>query len=135
MGRSRSLADKLNHLFATVIPAGRGAYTNDEVADATGLSKSAVQYLRNGERTNPTMQTIEKLATFFAVPPSYFFDTADAIRIEEQLDAMVLLAALGRENVRRVAARLHRLSDPDLFILDQFVDRFLQAGGEPGAGP
>jgi hypothetical protein len=46
---------------------------------------------------------------------------------------MALLAALGRENVRRVAARLHRLSDPDLSILDQFVDRFLQAGGEGGA--
>ena len=132
MAAGRSLADKLNRLFTTVVPAGRGPYTTEEVAHATGLSKSYVQYLRNGDRDNPTKQTIEVLAAFFGVPVAYFFDDAQTARIDDQLDSLALLAALRREDVRRVASRLQQLSGSDLSMLAAFVDRFIKdrdAGG------
>jgi transcriptional regulator with XRE-family HTH domain len=133
------LADKLNHLIERVVPAGRGPYSSEEIAQATGLSVSYVRYLRSGARDNPTMQCVEALARFFGVPPAYFFDDDEAARIDLQLDQLTLLAALRRDNVRRVAARLGGLSDPDLAILSEFVER-LHPGGSgssdsPGSGP
>jgi transcriptional regulator with XRE-family HTH domain len=127
MPPQRTLADKLNRLFTTVVPAGRGPYSSEEVAQATGLSVSYVRYLRSGERDNPTKQSIEALATFFGVPPAYFFDDPDEVdRIDRQLDNLALLAALRRANVRHIATRLKDLSDDDLAMLSEFVNRFLR---------
>jgi transcriptional regulator with XRE-family HTH domain len=127
MPPQRALADKLNRLFATVVPAGRGPYTSEEVAHATGLSVSYVRYLRTGDRDNPTKQSIEALAKFFGVPPAYFFDDPKEVeRIDRQLDNLALLAALRRPSVRDLAARLKDLSDDDLAMLSDFVNRFLR---------
>ncbi|WP_371484888.1 helix-turn-helix domain-containing protein [Kitasatospora sp. NBC_00315] len=82
---SGTFAEKLDHLFRTVHPAGRGPYTLQEASEAigagagegrAGLSASAIQKLRIGTKTNPTMRTIESLARVFGVAPQYFFDDA-----------------------------------------------------------
>ncbi len=65
--------------------AGRGPYSLQEASDAigaragegrSGLSASAIQKLRTGSKTNPTMRTIESLARVFGVAPQYFFGDA-----------------------------------------------------------
>ena len=69
-----SLADKINQAFATLHPAGRGPYSNREVATwfvqhgEPGEPTISVNYLamlRSGERNNPTVRHLRALARFF----------------------------------------------------------------------
>ena len=126
---SRSLAEKLNHLFATVRPAGRSPYTHAEVGAATGLAPTHIGYLRSGERDNPTVRTLEALAKFFGVPVAYFFGDADAERIDEQLErlraAAGLQQALRRDGVEQLATRMGDLSDGGIAAISQLVDLLL----------
>jgi hypothetical protein len=51
---SSRLAQRLNHLFATVHPLGRGPYTNEDVVSAIrgqggDIFKQYIAYLRKGE--------------------------------------------------------------------------------------
>ncbi len=100
----RSLADKLNHLFATVRPDPDREYSNEHVAAAiraTGISisQSYIWQLRKGKKTNPTLRHLQALAEFFGVPAAYFVDDATTDRVTEQL------AVLASEQ-----ARLHEAS-------------------------
>jgi transcriptional regulator with XRE-family HTH domain len=75
----QTLADKLGHLFQTVVPAGRGPYSVEEVAktitdSGVPISGSYIWLLRKGQRDNPTLRHLTALARFFGVPPAYFFD-------------------------------------------------------------
>ena len=97
MGESanRSLAGRLNHVFATVRrPDGR-EYSNEQVAQAVAdvgvtISQSYIWQLRKGKKSNPTLKHLQALGDFFGVPPAYFFDDGVADRIDEQVE---LLAA------------------------------------------
>jgi transcriptional regulator with XRE-family HTH domain len=131
-----SLARKLNRLFETIHPAGRGEYSPEEVAKAIAdsgegsISPAYIYLLRKGQRDNPTKRHLELLAGFFGVTPAYFFDEEAAERIEQQLD---LLAAFRDGNVRRLAARASGLSPRSLTSILQMVDaaRELEGLGEP----
>lgn len=92
---SRSLASKLNHLFATLRRPDGKEYTNEQVADAVRstkivktISHSYIWQLRNGVRDNPTYRHLRGLAHFFEVPVSYFFDDDLSERIDEKLAAI-----------------------------------------------
>jgi transcriptional regulator with XRE-family HTH domain len=126
---ARTLADRLNHLFATVKPPGRQAFTNAEAAAATRLSASYIGYLRTGERDNPTIQSLEALAGFFGVPVAYFYDDEAARRIEEQLSQLQTMAALQqalqRDGVQKLATRMGDLSDGGIAAISQLVDLLL----------
>lgn len=137
-----SLAWKLNRLFATVHPAGRGEFSAEEVARAINdsgegsISPAYIYLLRKGQRDNPTKRHLELLSGFFGVTPSYFFDDAAAARIEQQLD---LLAAFRDGEVRRLAARASGLSPRSLSGILRMVDAAREIEGlpaeEPGAAP
>lgn len=122
----QTLADKLNHLFATVHPVSRGPYSNDEVAASIReqggptVSGTYIWYLRRGERDNPTMKHIEALANFFGVPPAYFFDNAAAAKVDEEL---TLLNALRETGVETLALRVAGLSSKSLDSIVDMVDR------------
>lgn len=108
----RTLADRLNHLFATIHPPGRGPYTNAEVEDAIrgaggSISEQYIHLLRNGKRDNPTYKHLEALAKFFDVPVAYFFDDSVAETYSAELR---LLGALRDARVRNVALRAATLS-------------------------
>ena len=81
-----TLADKVNWLIDRARPAGRGPYTNAELASliqrATGeqVSYTTVWKLRNGQAANPQMKLIAALARTFGVPPGFFFDDPTKIR-------------------------------------------------------
>jgi transcriptional regulator with XRE-family HTH domain len=86
------LADKLNHLFATVRTPGGQEYSNEQVAAAIGrrgvsISQSYIWQLRKQKKTNPTLKHLQALADFFGVPAAYFFDDEVTRRVEGQLEA------------------------------------------------
>ncbi|MFY1632067.1 XRE family transcriptional regulator [Solwaraspora sp. WMMB335] len=134
--RRSALADRLNHLFAVVIPAGRTRpYSNPEVAravSASGEVQISPQYLwalRNGSRDNPTLKQIEALAAFFGVPPAYFLSDDKAADIDEQL---MLLAAVRDADVREIMRRSTTLSRPDRLAVLRIMQRLTgDATGRP----
>ncbi|MEH0970537.1 helix-turn-helix domain-containing protein [Micromonospora sp. CPCC 205546] len=91
---STSFAARLRHLFETRRrPGSDKPYSPDEVARATGLSTSYVNYLLSGERDNPTRSAIQQLANFFRVPPGYFFDAvATEGEGDDDLETITVLA-------------------------------------------
>ncbi len=133
----RTLAEKLNHLFATVHPRGRGEYTLEEVAEeitrrqGVSISHTYIWQLRTGRRTNPSMNVLEALADFFGVKPSYFFDDEAAARIDAQLE---LLTAMRDASVRRIAVRAADLSPESLRSLTDLIERWRQLEGLPNGG-
>jgi len=141
-----SLADRLNRLFATVHPCGRGPYSNEEVARAVraqggDISKQYIAYLRKGDRDNPRLHHLEALARFFGVPAAYFFDDEAAGRVEAGLDQLGALrdAGLGRGDlqalesagVTRIAMRAVGLSPKGLGFAEALLDRLRDLEGLP----
>ncbi|WP_328928562.1 helix-turn-helix domain-containing protein [Streptomyces sp. NBC_00190] len=124
-GARLTLADKINHLFETVVPAGRQPYNTEEVARAiteTGIpiSGSYIWLLRKGQRDNPTLKHLEGIAKFFGVPPAYFFNDQVASDVHVQL---ALLAALRDSNVQHVALRAAGLSSASLNSISELIER------------
>jgi transcriptional regulator with XRE-family HTH domain len=130
-----TLADKLNHLFATVRPP-KGEYTHEQVATAIEqaggptISATYVWQLRKGLRDNPTKHHLEALAAFFGVPAAYFLDEETAARVNEQLD---LLTAFRDPHVRDLAVRASGLSPETLKTVIDMVDRARELEGLPKA--
>jgi ESX-1-secreted protein regulator len=100
----QTLADKVNWLIDSAHPAGRGPYTNAEVAalieKVTGeqYSHTTIWKLRNGQATNPQMRLIEALARTFGVPPAFFFNDYDdeqAGLLREQVELLALVRDAG----------------------------------------
>lgn len=127
----RSLAEKLDHLFATVHPV-KGEYTHEEVATAIReqggptISATYVWQLRKGLRDNPTKHHIEALAGFFGVPPAYFFDDEAARRVDAELE---LLVAMRDASVRQVALRAAGLSTESLEAITEMIQRVRRLEG------
>lgn len=126
-----TLADKLNHLFETVIPAGRGPYNTEEVArtiTAAGvpISGSYIWLLRKGQRDNPTLRHVEGIAKFFGVPAAYFFDE----RVAEDVNAQLgLVVALRDTQVQHVALRAAGLSAKSLQSIKEVIERVRELEG------
>jgi transcriptional regulator with XRE-family HTH domain len=63
--------------------------------------------LRSGKNTNPTKDTVERLAGFFGVPVAFFFDD----QTTEQVAAQIGLAAVIRDaGIAHAATRMVGLS-------------------------
>ncbi|MDT0470059.1 MULTISPECIES: helix-turn-helix domain-containing protein [Streptomyces] len=116
----RSLADKLNHLFAIVKPRRDQEYSNEYVAAAisragVAISQSYIWQLRKNKKTNPTLRHLQALADFFGVPAAYFFDDDVTDRVEGQLSLLRaeqerLDKAVGSGDVKLMAMRAGELS-------------------------
>ncbi|WP_371101091.1 XRE family transcriptional regulator [Streptomyces sp. PU_AKi4] len=114
------LAERLNHLFATIRPHGGHEYSNEHVASAitqTGvtISQSYIWQLRKAKKNNPTLKHLQALAGFFGVPTSYFVDDQVASRVKGELEALQreqarLASAVGGGEVRLMAMRAGELS-------------------------
>jgi transcriptional regulator with XRE-family HTH domain len=130
----RDLAAKVDHLFRTVRPRLGGEYSFEDVAEAIRakggptISATYLWQLRKGKRDNPTKRHLEALAGFFGVPPAYFFDDAEAERIDAQL---ALLDALRDAPVRQIALRASGLSPKSLETIAEMVDRVRELEGLP----
>ena len=96
----RTLADKMNWLIDHAHPAGRGPFSNVEVAEliqkTTGepVSYTTIWKLRNGQAQNPQKRLIEAMAKTFGVPPAFFFDDYDETQaglLREQVELLALI--------------------------------------------
>jgi transcriptional regulator with XRE-family HTH domain len=124
----QSLAAKLDHLFRTVHPAGRGPYTHEEVARAVrdsadaSISATYVWQLRTGKRTDPRMSHLVALARVFDVDPAYFFDGELGATMRANLGA---LAALHDPHTRRLATAAGQLTASSRSLLDDVTTHLL----------
>lgn len=133
-------AQRLEHLFDTVRPAGKKRYTNPDVADAINeaageqvISQAYIWQLRKGKKTNPGYQHISALASFFGVPPQYFFgDQAAGSNSGLETDVQV---ALRDGAVRDVAFRAAGLSEETLKTIQDMIDRARTLEGLPAVDP
>lgn len=121
---STTFAARLNRLFDTVYPPGRGPHTSAEVIAALraeGITMSApyLSQLRSGNRTNPSAATMAALANFFRIKPAYFTDDDYYDKIDKELG---WLAAMRDEGVRRIAVRAAGLSPEAKQDIMQRVD-------------
>jgi transcriptional regulator with XRE-family HTH domain len=100
----RTLADKVNWLISAARPAGRGPYSDAEVAalirEATGepVTGTAITKLPAGQAANPHQRLIAAMAQFFGVPPDFFFggyDGDQAGLTQEQAEMLALIRASG----------------------------------------
>ncbi len=134
-----SLSHKLDRLFKTVHPAGRGEYTFEEVARSLQerggptVSATYIWQLRKGVRDNPTKKHLEALAGFFGVPPTYFFDDEQSLQIQEELD---FLAAIRDASIKQLALRAQGLSPAMLRTVAEMVERAREVDGlaDPSVG-
>ncbi|WIV59224.1 XRE family transcriptional regulator [Amycolatopsis nalaikhensis] len=130
--RSRTLAEKVDYLFRSVRKPDAREYSNDEVSAAiardqgVSVSSSYLWYLRTGQRDNPTFKHLNALATFFGVPPAYFFDDSTTIEVEAEL---ALLTAMQDAGVRDVALRASGLSAKSLDALTDMIARVRELEG------
>jgi transcriptional regulator with XRE-family HTH domain len=109
---STTFAARLNRLFDTVCPPGRGPHTSAEVIaalKAEGITMSApyLSQLRSGNRTNPSSATMAALANFFRIKPAYFTDDEYYEKLDKELS---FLATMRDDGVRRIAQRAAELS-------------------------
>jgi transcriptional regulator with XRE-family HTH domain len=143
------IADRLNKLFETVHPPGRGPYTLQEVINAVGadgvaMSIGYLSELRNGKRENPKIRQLEALAKFFRVEARYFFDDIYAEALDRDLATLVALRDAGvdrlarrafdlpadaREQVADLVETLRRYALPEQSVEDERDD-----GADGGAG-
>ncbi|MFG3112876.1 XRE family transcriptional regulator [Streptomyces sp. NPDC048197] len=117
----RSLAEKINYLFATIKDDDGREYSNEYAANAisqTGIniSMSYIWQLRKGKKDNPTVRHLQGLASFFGVPISYFFDDAVARQVHGRLVQMEserasVNEALEDRDVKLMAMRAGELSE------------------------
>jgi transcriptional regulator with XRE-family HTH domain len=109
---STTFSARLNRLFDTVYPPGRGPHTSAEVIaelKSEGITMSApyLSQLRSGNRTNPSSATMAALANFFRIKPAYFTDDDYYEKLDKELS---WLCTMRDENVRRIAVRSFGLS-------------------------
>jgi transcriptional regulator with XRE-family HTH domain len=109
---STTFAARLNRLFDTVYPPGRGPHTSAEVIaalKAEGITMSApyLSQLRSGNRTNPSTATMVALANYFRIKSAYFTDDEYYDKLDKEL---AWLATTRDDNVRRIAVRAAELS-------------------------
>ena len=131
------LAEKLNHLFATVpAPTRSGLYSNDSAAHALeerGVTVSGVHisHLRSGRRDNPSARLLAALADLFGVPIGYFFDSA----VEDEVnDELATLVALHDARVKGLMLRAQGLNRQNFQKLEKVLEQIRrdqeQAGQE-----
>jgi transcriptional regulator with XRE-family HTH domain len=135
-----TLAAKLDRLFRTMHPRDRGEYGYAEVAEAIRasggptISAMYLWQLRHGVRDNPTKRHLEALASFFGVPPGYFFDGQVAARVEAELE---LLRAMRDAAVHQMALRAWGLSPKAISAITEMIEsarRFEGLPDPPGHG-
>ncbi|GAB7146071.1 helix-turn-helix domain-containing protein [Mycobacterium riyadhense] len=122
---SSDLAVKLRRLFDIVRRPNEPPMSNqaavEKIKDKTGVAISATYLwqLRNGSRTNPTVQHVRALAKFFGVPTAYLVDNESDHKIEAQLGLLVNLRDSG---VRDLAARASGLTPEALRGVAAMID-------------
>jgi transcriptional regulator with XRE-family HTH domain len=126
---STTFSARLNRLFDTVYPPGRGPHTSAEVIaalKAEGITMSApyLSQLRSGNRTNPSSATMAALANFFRIKAAYFTDDDYYEKLDKELS---WLSTMRDDGVRRIAVRTLGLSPQAQQNIVERVDELRRA--------
>jgi transcriptional regulator with XRE-family HTH domain len=126
---STTFSARLNRLFDTVYPPGRGPHTSAEVIaalKAEGITMSApyLSQLRSGNRTNPSSATMAALANFFRIKSAYFTDDDYYEKLDKEL---AWLSTMRDEGVRRIAVKTIGLSSQAQQNVVERVDELRRA--------
>ncbi len=121
---STTFAARLNRLFDTVYPPGRGPHTSAEViaalkAEGVTMSAPYLSQLRSGNRTNPSTATMAALANFFRIKSAYFTDDEYYEELDKELS---WLATMRDDGVRRIALAAAELSSEGRQEIAERVD-------------
>lgn len=136
--KDSELAVKLNRLFEIMRDPSAPPLSNAAAAEAitktTGVSISSayIWQLRNGVKTNPTVQHLRAIADYFGVPPSYLIDRDSDPKIEAQL---TLVQALRDSGVRDLAMRTSGLTPEAIRSLATMVDEVRKLQDLPPMAP
>ena len=133
------LARRLDRLFATAHPPGRGPYSIAEAAaginaaaGAKVISYNYLYQLRRGTRSEPGHSRLAAIARFFGVPVTYFTDDDEtAAGIEEQVEVRKIAAALEDQGVRHIAFRSAGLSAESLAAILTVIENARRLEGLP----
>ncbi|MGA5704570.1 helix-turn-helix domain-containing protein [Peterkaempfera bronchialis] len=123
------VAARLNELFEHRHPKGRGSYTVAEVASGTGISDTLIRGMRRGEKTNPTIDTLVKIAAFFDVPPTYWVNENP----EREVAKRDLQRAMEDAGVHSIAMRSQGLNEQSLKFVTDAIDMARRSQGLPPA--
>lgn len=130
------IAERLDHLFATIYPKGLGRpYTLREAADKINadagenlISAAYISQLRNGDKRSPGFDKLAGLAKLFGVSTDYFVDDEAARKTNEQL---ALVDAMRDQGVEHVALRAAGLSAESLKAVLNLMDSARKLEGLP----
>lgn len=110
--------------------------TNTMVAQALTdqgclISAPYLPQLRNGVRPRPAPRYIERIAEYFAVPLSYFYDLpyehSDDSGENRDRESMAI-SEIDDDDVRSLLLRAHGLSPEAMDLLLQFAERLNELG-------
>ncbi len=113
------MARCMQYLLVTNRKPDNTAYSIDEIARGTGVSRSYLRNMLAGRQDNPSRKVIAALAGFFDVSPVYFFDPtneppaadAPASEIEVALRSAEQLGPDGRQILLDMIRLAQRISE------------------------
>ncbi|MFD9591684.1 helix-turn-helix domain-containing protein [Kitasatospora sp. NPDC059973] len=123
------IAARLDRLFEERHPEGRGPYTVAEVSTGTGISDTLLRGMRKGGKTNPTIDTLVKIAAFFDVPPTYWVSDDP----DKEVAGRDLQRAMEDAGVQSIALRSKGLDAKGLRFVKESIDMARSSQGLPPA--
>lgn len=121
------IAERLNILFDTRTRADGGAYSIAEVSTGTGISDTLLRGMRRGDKTNPTIDTLMKIAAFFDVPPTFWVSPDP----EAEIAGRDLQRAMEDAGVHSIALRSKGLDARGLRFVKESIDMARSSQGLP----
>ncbi|VBA62336.1 Nucleoid-associated protein EspR [Mycobacterium attenuatum] len=136
---SPNLAARLNKLFEVMHKKSDPPLSNEAAAEAitrqTGIpiSPAYLWELRNGvQETNPTVQQLRSIATFFGAPESYLIEDDPDPSIDVRLS---VIRAMRDADVRDLAMRASGLTPEALANLAAIIDHIRELEHLPPITP
>lgn len=126
MGSDHVFARQLNALVARSAVQPTPWLRRHLTDQGCPISAPYLPQLRNGVRRRPAPRYIERIAEYFAVPLSYFYDLpyerSDDSGENRDRERMAI-SEIDDDDVRRLLLRAHGLSPEAMDLLLQFAER------------
>lgn len=131
-----SFAEKLNALIRST---GKDRMSYPQLADAITkatnieIDGNYMWKLCKGKVPNPRLSTLQQLADYFQVEPSYFTDSSNDAKNAALLE---LLEKMAKAKVENLGTRMADLSDSSINLIARAVDKAIDSARElEGLGP
>jgi transcriptional regulator with XRE-family HTH domain len=120
----------LTQLMRVLRPGGV-EQTDRSVAEAVGVSEQYIGMLRRGERRNPHIELLGRIADYFDVDVEIFRDSKRGAAINAELDG---IAALRDLKIKNLMLRANGLSPKSLDLAAELIEHLRELEGLPEPG-